>query len=281
MEFLNLLTDCQKKNGSLLCVGLDSDSNKLPAHLKGKNSTFEFNKEIIDATADLVCAYKPNSAFYEAEGTDGIEQLKITCDYIKKTYSHIPIILDAKRADIGNTNEGYAKYAFDFLGVDAITVHPYLGREALEPLLARREKGIIVLCRTSNPGAGEFQDLKAGGKKVYQIVAEKVRDEWNANKNCLLVVGATYPEELAEVRKLMGNDFVFLVPGIGAQGGDVEKTIRAGTNKSGSGIFINSSRDIIYASAGRNFSVAARARATDLRNEINKAREKIHVQATT
>lgn len=261
-----------KKNNSLVCVGLDSEASKLPDHLKGtKNAQFEFNKAIIDATHDLVSSYKPNSAFYEAVGDEGIHQLKMTCDYIREKYPDIFIILDAKRADIGSTNQGYIKYAFDWLGADAITLHPYLGYEAMKPFLDRADKGSIILCRTSNPGAGEFQDLKIDGKPLYKIVTEQVVTKWNKNNNCFLVTGATYPEEIAEIRKIAGN-MTFLVPGIGAQGGDVEKTVKAGLNSKKAGMIINSSRGIIFASKGTDFADRARAEAQKLRDEINKYR---------
>lgn len=217
------------KNNSLLCVGLD---------------TCAFHKGIVDATHDLVCAYKPNSAFYEAKGAEGIRMLKQTCDYIRDTHSEIPIILDAKRGDIGSTNEAYMQYAFDYLGVDAITLHPYLGREALQPFLKRKDKGCIILCRTSNPGAGEFQDT------IYKTIAEHVVNEWNTNRNCMLVVGATYPEELAAVRRIVG-DMTLLVPGIGAQGGELEKIMSTGLNSKQAGMMINSSRAILFASDPR------------------------------
>ena len=221
MTFVQTLETIIEKNNSLLCVGLDSDVRKLPSHLNNiPNNQFEFNKAIIDATYDLVCAYKPNSAFYEAAGVEGLQQLKLTIDYLKEKYPQIPVILDAKRADIGNTNEGYVTSSFDWLRADAITLHPYLGKEALQPYLDRKDKGIIILCRTSNPGAGEFQDLSVDGEPLYMHVSKKVAKDWNANENCMLVVGATYPEELAHVRKAVG-DMTFLVPGIGAQGGDV------------------------------------------------------------
>ncbi|MBU1031612.1 orotidine-5'-phosphate decarboxylase [Patescibacteria group bacterium] len=261
-----------KKNISLVCIGLDSDFNKLPAHFKNsENPQFEFNKAIIDATYDLVVSYKPNSAFYEARGPKGIEQLKMTCDYIKKTYPEIPIILDAKRADIGTTNDGYVAYAYEHLGVDAITLHPYLGSEAIKPFLDRIDKAAIILCRTSNPGAGEFQDLVFDGQKLYQIVAKKVVNEWNKNNNCFLVVGATYPEELADVRGIAG-DMTVLVPGIGAQGGDVEKTVKAGLNSQKMGMLINSSRGIIFASNGEDFAAKSREETIKLKDEINKYR---------
>lgn len=243
MTFQQKLDSVVAKNNSLVCVGLDSDVRKLPRHFEDeKYSQFAFNKAIIDATHDLVCAYKPNSAFYEARGAGGIEELKMTCDYINKTYPEIPIILDAKRGDIGSSNEAYVAYAFDYLGASAITLHPYLGREALQPFLDRKDKGCIILCKTSNPGAGEFQDVGL----LYQRVARNVSSTWNSNGNCMLVVGATYPEELAAVRRIVG-DMTILVPGIGTQGGDVEKTVKVSVNSKGTGMIINSSRSIIFA----------------------------------
>lgn len=248
-----------KKNNSLLCVGLDSDIQKIPKHiLKLDHPQTTFNKGIIDETADLVCAFKPNTAFYESRGLPGIEALKRTCDYIREVYPEIPIILDAKRADIGSTNEGYVKFAFDWLGADAITLHPYLGKEALKPFLDRKEKGSIILCKTSNPGAGEFQD------DLYQKVAEHVAKEWNSNGNCALVVGATYPTELEIVRRIVG-DMPLLIPGIGAQGGDVEKTVKAGVDSNGKNAIINATRSIIFADNPREA-------AQKLRDEINTYR---------
>lgn len=259
MTFQQKLDRIIRKNNSLVCVGLDSDVKKID------RGQYLFNKSIIDATADLVCAYKPNSAFYEGEGAKGIGELLRTCQYIKKSYPEIPIILDAKRADIGNTNNGYARFAFEYLGVDAITVHPYLGEEAIRPFLDYKDKGIIILCRTSNPGAGEFQDLVVKGTPLYEIVADRVVKKWNGNNNCLLVVGATYPQELKRVRKIVGDNMTFLVPGIGAQGGDIEATLKAGLNKKKSGLIINSSRAII-------FSKAPRQETKKLRDLINKHR---------
>jgi len=273
MRFSQKLAGAVKRNQSLVCIGLDSNSQKIPAHLKGSDRIFQFNKALIDATADLVCAYKPNSAFYEGEGARGVEQLKRTCDYLRQKYPKIPLIFDAKRGDIGSTNEGYAKFAFEYLEVDAITVSPYLGREAMEVFLSYKQKGIIVLCKTSNPGAAEIQDLKSGGQKLYQLIAKKVKNEWNGNKNCLLVVGATYPKELADIRRLMGNDFIFLVPGVGAQGGDV-KALGSGLNRRREGLIISSSREIIFASAGKDFAEAARQKTLELRDNISKVREK-------
>jgi len=266
MTFTQKLIKIVKKNNSLLCVGLDSDIENLPEEFKAKKyPQFEFNKFIIDKTYDLVCAYKPNSAFYEAKGAKGIEELKMTVDYIKNKDSDIVIILDAKRADIGSTNKGYAKFTFDYLKADAITLHPYLGKEAIGPFLEKADKGCIIVCRTSNSGAGEFQDLVSSGKKLYQQVALNVVKNWNTNKNCLLVVGATYPKELADVRKLAGDEIWFLVPGIGAQGGDVEKTVRAGQNSKGTGMIINSARGIIFS---KNPEQAGK----ELRDKINKYR---------
>lgn len=259
MNFYQKLASVVQKNNSLVCVGLDSDLEKLPDHLKNdKTPQFTFNKAIIDATHDLVCAYKPNSAFYEARGAQGITELKMTCDYIREKYPEIVLILDAKRADIGSTNTGYVSFAFDWLGVDAITLHPYLGKDAILPFLERKEKGSIILCRTSNPGAGEFQDI------MYKTVAEHVVKEWNYNGNCALVVGATYPEELAIVRRIVG-DMPILVPGVGAQGGDIEQTMKAGLDSKKAGLIINSSRNIIFASKPRG-------EAKKLKSEINKYR---------
>lgn len=255
-------------------MGLDSEAQKLPDHIKSdSHPQFAFNKAIIDATQTLVCAYKLNSAFYEARGAQGITELKMTCDYIHENYSYIPIILDAKRGDIGSTNEGYVQYAFDYLGADAITLHPYLGREALQPFLDRKDKGCIILCKTSNPGAGEIQDIDNNGKPLYQVIAEKVVKEWNANGNCLLVVGAPYPEELAIVRRVVG-DMTLLIPGIGAQGGDMEQTVKAAMNAKGAGMTINVSRAIIFASRGEDFAGRAQNAAVRLKDHINTFRPK-------
>ncbi len=254
-----------KKINSLVCVGLDSEMAKIPAQFKETESPqFEFNKWIIDQTAEFASAYKINTAFYEARGEAGLVELKMTVEYLQKNYADIFTICDAKRADIGNTNNGYVEAIFNYLNFDAITLHPYLGKEALLPFLDRADKASIILCRTSNPGAGELQDLLVEGKPLWQIVAERVRDEWNYNHNCLLVVGATYPEEMKQLRQIMGK-ICFLVPGVGAQGGDVEATVKAGLNEDGRGMIINSSRGII-------FSVNPKAEAQKLRDEINKYR---------
>lgn len=272
MTFYRKLSLITKKNNSVLCIGLDSDIDKIPKSVKiNKYPQFLFNKAIIDATHDLVCAFKLNSAFYEARGDKGIFELKMTCDYLRKKYKDIVIILDAKRADIGNTNKGYISFAYDYLGVDAVTLHPYLGREALQPFLDMKNKGCIILCKTSNPGAGEFQDLIMGDIPLYQIIAKSVVNKWNFNNNCALVVGATYPKELEIVRR-MSNSIPLLIPGIGAQGGDLEKTIKAGVNSHGFGAIINVSRSIIFASSNLNFSQKAREEARKLCSMINSYR---------
>jgi orotidine-5'-phosphate decarboxylase len=274
-NFKSKLQGSVSKNNSLLCVGLDPDISKIPKNISQlSDPLFAFNQAVIDATANLVCAFKPNSAFYESAGEAGISQLHKTCRYILDKYPHIPLILDAKRADIGSTNDHYARYAFDYLQVDAITIHPYLGQVAIEPFLTRQDKGIIVLCRTTNEGAGEFQDLKSGGERLYQIIARRVKEKWNINDNCLLVVGATYPDELAEIRRIVGDEMTFLVPGIGAQGGDIESVVKAGLNSQGDGLIISSTRDIIFASSGGDFAEAARQKAIETRDQINKYRGK-------
>lgn len=256
-------------NGSLVCIGLDSEVAKLPQGV----DQLAFNKAIVDATHDLVCAYKPNTAFYEAQGAGGIQALKDTCDYIRLVAPDVLILLDAKRADIGNTNMGYVQFAYDYLGADAITLHPYLGGEALEPFLKRADKGAIILCRTSNPGSGGFQDRPVDGHKLYEYVAKMVANDWNGQQNCMLVVGATYPDEAARVRALVGDDVWFLVPGVGAQGGSVEATMNAAQNSHGDGLIISSSRDILFASSGSDFAEAARSKAEALRSEINTYRK--------
>lgn len=252
-----------KKINSLLCVGLDADFAKIPKRfLKKKFPQFEFNKWIIKETHEYTAAYKSNSAFYEARGDQGIRELKMTMDYLIKNHADIFTILDAKRGDIGNTNNGYIASIFDWLGLDAFTVYPYLGHEAVQPILDRKDKGVILLCRTSNPGAKDFQDLEVKGKPLWQIIAEKVSKEWNINNNCMLVVGATYPEEMKKIRKVAG-EMTFLVPGIGAQGGDLQAVMKAGLNKEGLGLIIHSARGII-------FSNNPKIEAQKLRDEIRK-----------
>jgi len=260
-----------KKINSLLCVGLDSDFEKLPEKFKAmENPQFEFNKYIIEETHEFAAVYKPNSAFYEARGDKGLQELKMTMDYLREKHPDIFTILDAKRGDIGNTNNGYVASIFDWLGFDAVTLHPYLGKEALLPFLERKDKGCIILCRTSNPGATEIQDLYIQGSifnpfrgiALWRVMAEKVSKEWNENNNCMLVVGATYPDEMKKIREITG-DMTFLVPGIGAQGGDLQAVMKAGLNSEGLGLIINSSRGII-------FSENPKAEAEKLCEEIRK-----------
>lgn len=270
MNFIEAIKSAWQENDSLVCVGLDSDLTKIPAHFRSSESPlFEFNKAIADATADLVCAFKPQIAYYSASGAE--RDLELTIEYVHKNYPGIPVILDAKRGDIGSTAEKYALEIFDRYQADAVTVNPYMGADTLKPFLDREEKGVIILCRTSNPGARDIQDLISDGKKLYQIVAHKAVTEWNRNGNVLLVVGATYPEELKEIRSIVG-DMPLLVPGIGAQGGDVEKAVANGKTRDGTGMIINSSRGIIYAGHKEDFAEAARKATLKLRNEINRYR---------
>lgn len=272
MTFQQKLDKIISKNNSLLCIGLDADFVKIPSFLQSnKYPQFEFNKNIIDKTFDLVSTYKLNSAFYEARGAFGIEELKKTCDYIISNHPEIGIILDAKRADIGNTNNGYVQFAFEYLNVDAITLHPYLGREAIQPFLDKTDKGCIILCRTSNSGAGELQDLQINNEPLYIHIAKLVATDWNSNNNCMLVIGATYPKELSGVRAIAPN-MTFLIPGIGVQGGNLKKTLAAGLDKKGRGLMVHSARGIIFASGGKDYAASARTEAEKLKNEINSFR---------
>ena len=246
-----------ERSGSMLCVGLDSALERLPARFTDENQPqLAFNRWIVEETLPYVAAYKPNLAFYEARGAAGWAELAETMAFLRAQAPDVFTVADAKRADIGSTNAGYVSGILDELGFDAITVQPYLGREALSPFLEREDKVAIVLCRTSNPGAGELQDLAVDGAPLWEVVATRVRDEWNVNGNCMLVVGATYPAELARVRELC-PDLPFLVPGVGAQGGDVEAVIAGGLDANGGGLLINASRSVIFA-----HDPAAEARAT-------------------
>lgn len=301
--------------GNYVSLGLDSEFEKLPQAVKRRYvaldtlqaETFAFNKAELDSTHDLLAVYKPNSAFYEANGLQGQAALLETVTYTKEHYPDLPVILDAKRGDIGNTNRMYARAVFDQYQADAVTLHPYLGTSVLNqsgerqiqdlaPFLERKDKGIFVLCRTSNPAAGELQDLPVDITKLsnsykerfgnleelreitekdvvplYQIVAYKASRHWNVNGNCALVVGATYPEELSDVRKIVGDNMLILLPGVGAQEGDLEAAVRAGRNSQGNGIIINSARQLIFASPGKDFAEATRRATEELRYKINQA----------
>ena len=253
-----------------MCVGLDPNPARLPPHLAGaRYPIFEFDRAIVDATADLVCAFKPQIAYYAAARAE--DQLEMTIDHIRRQHPAIPVILDAKRGDIGSTAAMYASEAFERYQADAVTVNPYLGFDALVPFLNFKDKGVIVLCRTSNPGAQDVQDLESRGRKLYEIIAEKAAREWNANGNVLLVVGATYPDELASIRAIVG-DMPLLVPGVGAQGGDVAAVLANGATAEGAGLVISSSRAVLYASGGEDFAQAARSAALKTRDEINAHR---------
>ncbi len=259
----------------MVCVGLDPDYRKLPDFIKKVyvdpgEAIFAFNRAIIDATKHVAGAYKLQSAYYEAWGESGITAMADTNQYLRDIAAAVPVILDAKRGDIGATNEGYVEAIFGSMGFDAVTLHPYLGGEALQPFLEHGDKGIIILCRTSNPGSGEFQDLQdADGVPLYIKVAKRVAESWNAHGNCVLVVGATYPKEAREIRQAVGEDIPFLIPGIGAQGGYVQTAVEASRNLQGEGIIINSSRAIIFASSGEDFAEAAKREAESLNEQIN------------
>ncbi|HEY2036234.1 MAG TPA: orotidine-5'-phosphate decarboxylase [Steroidobacteraceae bacterium] len=272
--FLTRLATCWSRSDSLVCVGLDPELERFPGQIADQPSPiFQFNKAIIDATADLVCAYKPQFAHYAAYEAE--DQLERTIEYVHRTYPDVPVILDSKRGDIGNTAERYAIEAFERYGADAVTVNPYLGGDALDPFLRREDRGVVVLCRTSNPGARDLQDLAIGdgGRRLYHVVAELAASRWNARGNCLLVVGATYPQELAEIRRIVG-DMPLLVPGVGAQGGDVAQVVRNGQTAAGTGLIVSSSRGILYASSGDDFASAARAATLALRDQINAHRRR-------
>jgi len=270
--FIEKLARAWEKNNSLVCVGLDPELERFPRELARNNAAiFTFNRVIIDATADLVCAYKPQIAHYAARAAE--DELARTIEYIHDAYPDLPVILDAKRGDVGNTAERYALEAFERYRADALTVNPYLGGDALEPFLRYSDKGVIILCRTSNPGAVDLQDLEVGGRRLYQVVAELAATRWNSHGNCLLVVGATYPRELAEVRALVG-EMPILVPGVGAQGGDAAAVVKAGQSARGAGLIISSSRGILYASADADFASAARAATERLREEANASRQR-------
>jgi orotidine-5'-phosphate decarboxylase len=270
MNFVTALKHRWSTANSLVCVGLDPEPAKFPAKFgDDPDAIFAFCRDIADATADYACCFKPQIAHFAAHGAeDALQQL---IAHLHATHPGIPVILDAKRGDIGSTAGHYAAEAFDRYGADAVTANPYLGRDSVQPFLDRADKGVVILCHTSNPGARDFQELDVGGKPLYLRVAATVANKWNANGNCALVVGATFPEELAQVRMLVG-DMPLLIPGVGAQGGDVAAVVRNGRSSDGSGLIVSSSRAILYASGGDDYAQAARNATKALCDEINRYR---------
>lgn len=263
MTFAQKLEKAITKNNSLLCVGLDPYPFQGVSFKDKGDSLFKFNKRIIDQTADFVCAYKPNIAFYEAAGIEGLNELKKTISYLKKNYPHIPIVLDAKRADIPNTARMYAKSVFEYWQADAVTIYPHLGLDSVVPFLEYRDKLIILLLKTSNPDSGMFQNIKIGNGVYYLEMAKQIA-QWKY-KNIGIFIGATYPKELKELRRVFPNK-IFLSAGIGAQLAQVKQAVQAGVDKNGAGIMFNASRSIIYASDPKSA-------AEKLRDEINKYRK--------
>jgi orotidine-5'-phosphate decarboxylase len=269
-SFAERLSKALLTSGSLVCVGLDPDPAKSPADLgKEPSPLYAFNRRIVDATFDIAAAYKPQIAFYSAVGAE--DQLSASIRYIRERAPAALVILDAKRGDIGNTAEAYAREAFDRYGADAVTVNPYMGEDSVRPFLARKDRGALLLCRTSNSGAKDFQDLVLDGLPLYRHVARHAADHWNQHGNLMLVVGATVPREMAELRAAHPQ-LPFLVPGIGAQGGDLQATLAAGLDAHGAGLLISASRSIIYAGGGT--AVRIRAAAEELHAAINYERAK-------
>lgn len=272
MTFLKKLQNAWAASGSLLQVGLDPDPQRFPAELRGRpDAIFEFCRGIVDATAPYASSFKPQIAYFAAHRAEA--QLEALCRHIRQAHPDVPLVLDAKRGDIGSTAENYAREAYERYQADAVTVNPYMGLDSVEPYLAWKDRGIIVLCRTSNPGGSDLQFLQlADGRPLYLHVAGMVADTWNRDGQCGLVVGATFPKELAAVRERVGDAVPLLVPGIGAQGGDVQATVQSGRDSAGAGMMINSSRAIIYASQAEDWREAAAAAARSLRDAINAAR---------
>jgi orotidine-5'-phosphate decarboxylase len=276
MPFMQQLKDRWNASGSLVCVGLDPEPARFPARFGGDpDAVFAFCRDIVDATAEHVCCFKPQVAHFAALGAEGALERLIA--HIHAAHPGIPVILDSKRGDIGSTAQRYAVEAFDRYGADAVTANPYLGRDSVQPFLDRADRGVVILCRTSNPGASDLQDLvvsaDAGGaaRPLYQRVAETVARDWNGNGNCMLVVGATWPEQLRELRGIVG-DLPFLVPGVGAQGGDAEAVVRNARTADGTGLVVSSSRAVLYASPGDDYAEAAAAAARALRDTLDRAR---------
>lgn len=268
-SFTALLRQAWTRRDSMLCVGLDPDLSRLPEGIERTPAGVEaFCRQIVDATGDLVCAFKPQIAYFAAIGAE--RELERLCTHIRDSHPDVPLILDAKRGDIGDTAALYAREAFERYGAHAVTVNPYLGTDSLEPFLSHAGRGVIVLCRTSNAGSGEFQSGLVEGAPLYERVARTAKDVWARRGEVALVVGATYPDELARVRSIVG-DMALLVPGIGAQGGDVAAVVRAGRDSSGYGLIVNSSRAVLYADSGTGFATAARAVASATRDAIRAA----------
>ena len=270
MNFLDQLRAAERANDSMLCVGLDPEPSRFPAGVaRDAEGIYDFCARIVEATADLVIAFKPQIAYFAAHRAE--VQLERLMAHMRAVAPQVPVILDAKRGDIGSTAEQYAVEAFDRFGADAVTLNPYMGRDSAAPFLQRNERGCVFLCHTSNPGARDFQELLVDGAPLYQHVARTIASEWNADGNCALVVGATFPQELKLIRGIVG-DMPLLIPGIGAQGGDVEATVRNGKTADGTGLMINSSRGILYASSGAGYAEAAADAACELRDAINRWR---------
>jgi orotidine-5'-phosphate decarboxylase len=270
MGFMQALRARWERADSLVCVGLDPEPAKFPPRFADEpDAIFEFCRDIVDATAQYVCCFKPQIAHFAALGAEDALQRLIA--HIHAAHPGIPVILDSKRGDIGSTAQHYATEAFDRYAADAVTANPYLGRDSLQPFLDRADRGVVILCRTSNPGAADLQDLNIDGRPLYQHVAEKIARDWNGNGNCALVVGATWPQQLREVRAIVG-DLPLLVPGVGAQGGDVEAVVTNAKTTDGTGLVVSSSRAILYASEGDDFADAAATAAKSLRDEINRYR---------
>lgn len=265
-SFADRLDTAWRASNSLVCVGLDPDIAKIPArHASSSQPILDFNKEVIDATHDLVCAYKPQIAFYSAAGAE--RQLELTIAYIRERAPNAIVILDSKRGDVGNTAAAYASEAFDRYRADAVTINPYMGEDSVRPFIKDASRAAIVLCRTSNSGSKDFQDLLVDGTPLYRHVAARAAREWNQLKNVLFVVGATFPEEMALLRRAH-PEITFLVPGIGAQGGDLQATLDNGLDAKKQGLLISSSRQIIFAGE----RAAIRAAAQELRDQINAFR---------
>jgi orotidine-5'-phosphate decarboxylase len=271
MGFIDKLRARWRDADSLLCVGLDPDPAKFPDRfVDDPDALFAFCRDISDATAEYACAFKPQIAYFAAHN-DGEAQLQRLIAHLNGAHPDVPVILDAKRGDIGSTAEQYATEAFERFGADAVTLNPYMGRDSADPFLQYNDRGCVFLCHTSNPGARDFQELLVDGAPLYQHIARTIAGEWNGDGNCALVVGATFPEELKVIRGIVG-DMPLLIPGVGAQGGDVEAVVRNGRSADGTGLLINSSRGILYASSGAGYAEAAADAARELRDQINRYR---------